>query len=56
MYILLGYPGSITKPDLPTTTLWDKMADQAVGPDWLSLGIEFLNRNLEMTANDYKVA
>ena len=56
VYILLGYPGPITKPDLPPTMSWDKMADQAVGPDRLSLGVEFLNRNLEMTVDDYKVA
>ena len=27
VYILLGYPGPITKPDLPPTMLWDKMAN-----------------------------
>ena len=34
---------------------WDKMADRAVGPDCLSLGVKFLNCHLEMTINDYKV-
>ena len=31
------------------------MVDRAVGPDRLSLGVEFLNYNLEMTIDDYKV-
>ena len=31
------------------------MVDRAVGPDCLRLGVEFLNRNLDMTVNDYKV-
>ena len=56
VYILLGYPGPITKPDLPPTMSWDKMADRAVGPDRLSLGVEFLYHNLEMTVDNYKVA
>ena len=32
VYILLGYLGPITKPDLLPTLSWDKMADQVVGP------------------------
>ena len=55
LYILLGYPGPITKPDLPLTMSWDKMADRAMGPDRFSLGVEFLNCNLEMTVDNYKV-
>ena len=31
------------------------MADRVVGPDRLSLGVEFLNCHLEMTVDDYKV-
>ena len=31
------------------------MVDRAVGPDYLSLGVEFLNCHLEMTVADYKV-
>ena len=31
------------------------MVDRAVGPDCLSLDVEFLNRHLEMTVDDYKV-
>ena len=30
--------------------------DRAIGPDRLSLGVEFLNRILEMTVDNYKVA
>ena len=55
VYTLLGYPGLRTAPDLPPTMSWDKIVDRAVGPDRLSLGVEFLNRNLEMTVNNYKV-
>ena len=32
------------------------MTDQAVGPNRLSLSVEFLNRNLEMIVDNYKVA
>ena len=35
---------------------WDKMVGRAVGPVRLSLGVEFLHRDLSMTVNDYKVA
>ena len=34
---------------------WDKMVDRAVEPDFLSLGVKFLDRHIEMTVNDYKV-
>ena len=34
---------------------WDKMVDRAVGPVRLSLGVEFLNKDLGMTIDDYKV-
>lgn len=44
VYIILGYPGPITKPDLPPTMSWGKMVGRAVGPLRLSLGVEFLNR------------
>ena len=56
VYIILGYPGPITKPDLPPTMSWDKMVGRAVGPVRLSLGVEFLNKGLGMTVDDYKVA
>ena len=56
VYIFIGYPGLITKPDIPSTMSWGKVVDRAVGPEHLSLGFEFLNRNLEMTVDDYKVA
>ena len=55
VYIVLGYPGPITKPDLPPTMSWDKMVGRAVGPVRLSLGVEFLNKDLGMTVDDYKV-
>ena len=56
VYIILGYPGTITKPNLQLIMSWDKMVGRAVGPVRLSLGIEFLNRDLSMTVDDYKVA
>ena len=56
VYVILGYPGPIIKPDLPLTMSWDKMVGRAVGPVRLSLGVEFLNKDLGMTVNDYKVA
>merc|ERR1712086_728508 len=49
VYVILGYPGPITKPDLPPTMSWDKMEDRPVGPVRLSLGVEFLNKDLAMT-------
>ena len=55
VYVILSYPGPITIPDLPPTVSWDKMVGRAVGPVRLSLGVEFLNKNLGMTVNDYKV-
>ena len=55
IYILIRYLGPITAPDLPPTMSWDKMIDRVVGPDCLSLGVEFLNHHLEMTVDDYKV-
>ena len=55
LYVILGYPGPITKPDLPPTMSWDKMMGRAVGPVCLSLGVEFLNKDLGMTVDDYKV-
>ena len=55
VYIMIGYPGAITAPDLPPKMSLDKIANIAVGPDILSLGVEFLNRHLEMTVDDYKV-
>ena len=56
MYVILGYPGPITKPDLPPTMSWDKMVGQAVGPVRLGLGVEFLDKDLGMTVDNYKVA
>ena len=35
---------------------WLSTLDKAVGPERLSLGVEFLNRNLEMTVANYKMA
>ena len=55
VYVLIGYPGSIKNPILPPTMSWDKMANCAVGPIRDSLSVRFLNRNLEITAEDYKV-
>ena len=55
MYVILGYPGPITKPDLQPTLSWDKIIGRAVGPVRLSLGVEFLNKPLAMTIDDYKV-
>ena len=55
VYAILGYPGLITKPDLPPTMSWDKMVGRVVGPVCLSLGVEFLNKDLGMTVDDYKV-
>ena len=55
VYVILCYPGPITKPDLLPTMSWDKMVGRAVGPVCLSLGVEFLNKNLGMTVGDYKV-
>ena len=54
--ILISYSGQITNPDLPPRTSWDKMVDRAVRPERLSLGVKFLNRNSEMTVDDYEVA
>ena len=56
VYFILCYPGLITKPDLPPTISRDKMVGRAVGPVCLSLGVEFLNKDLGMTVDDYKVA
>ena len=56
VYILIGYPGKITKPDLLHTMSWDKMVDRPVGPEHPILGVKFLNKNLEMTVDDYKLA
>ena len=55
LYVLIGYPGLIKNPTLPPTMSWDKMADRAVGPIRDSLGVQFLNRKLEITVEDYKV-
>ena len=55
VYDLIGYPGSIKNPTLPPTMFWNKMADCAVGPIRDSLGVQFLNRNSEMTVENYKV-
>ena len=55
VYLLIGYPGSIKNTTLPPTMSWDKMADRAVGPIRDSLGVQFLNRHLEITVEDYKV-
>ena len=56
VYVILGYPGTITKLDFPPTMLWDKMVGRIVGPVCLSLGVEFLNTDLGMTVDGYKVA
>ena len=56
VYVILSYPGPITKPDLPPTMSWDKMVGRAVGPVCLCLGVEFLNKDLGMTVDDYKLA
>ena len=55
MYVLIGYPGLIKNPTLPPTMSCDKMANRAVGPIRDSLGVQFLNRKLELTVGDYKV-
>ena len=34
---------------------WDKMVGRVVGPISLSLGVKFLNKDLGMTVDDYKV-
>ena len=34
---------------------WDKMVGRAVGPVCLSLGVKFLNKDLCMTIDDYKI-
>ena len=39
VYVLIGYPGAITEPDLPPTMPKDKLKDQ-------HMGLEFLNCNL----------
>ena len=56
VYVLIGYPGLIKNSTLPPTMSWDKMIDRTVGPIRDSLGFRFLNRHLEMTIKDYKVA
>jgi hypothetical protein len=30
IYLLLGYPGEITKPILPAVAAWDKMVDRPI--------------------------
>ena len=55
VYVILGYPGPITKPDLQPTMSWDKMVVRAVGPGCLSLGVEFLSKDFGMIVDDYKV-
>ena len=52
VYVILGYPGPITKPDLSPLMSWDKMVGRAVGSVCMSLGVEFLNKDLGMTVND----
>ena len=48
-------PGTNKNPSLPPTMAWDKMEDQPVGPERVSLGIKFINPTLEITVEDYKV-
>ena len=55
VYIILGYPGTITKSDLSPTMSWDKMVGRSVEPVWLTLGVEFLNWDLSITVDGYKV-
>ena len=55
VYVILGNLGPITKPDLPPTMSLDKMVGRAVGPVCLSLGVEFFNKDLGMTVDNYKV-
>ena len=55
VYIILGYSGTIIKPDLAPMMTWDKIVERAVGPVRLSLGVEFLNQELEMIVEDNKV-
>ena len=56
VYIGIGCPGQITNLDILPTMSLDQMVDRAVGPERLSLGVEFLNYNLEMTVVDYKIS
>ena len=56
VYVILGYPEPITKPDLPPTMPWDKMVGRAVGPVCLRLRVEFLNKDFGMPVDDYKIA
>ena len=39
LYLLLGYPGEITKPILPPVAAWDKMVDRPICENRISLGI-----------------
>ena len=55
VYIILGYPGTITKPDLPPTMIWYNMVRRVVGPECLSLGAKFLNQQLGMTVKNHNV-
>lgn len=55
VYILIHSPGAITEPDLSPTISGDTMEDRPVCPEWLSIGVEFLNRYLEIIVHDYKV-
>jgi hypothetical protein len=39
IYLLLGYPGEITKPILPAVAAWDKMVDRPICENIISLGV-----------------
>jgi hypothetical protein len=39
IYLLLGYPGTITQPILPAVAAWDKMVDRPICENRISLGV-----------------
>ena len=43
VYLLLGYPGNLNKPELPATMAVNKMTERPVAPTRVSLGVRFKN-------------
>ena len=55
VYLLLGYPGILNKPELSATMAVNKMIERPVVPTRVSLGVRFKNVRLILSTEDCRV-
>jgi hypothetical protein len=54
IYLLLGYPGKITKPIIPAVAAWDKMVDRLISENIISLGVMICTYRMVVTMPIHK--